>query len=67
MKAVVIAKSADYLVSVKDCIANAYGTSNLVADVANHKLFFDFSTHNAVEGLREKLMTLGSVIEIIYL
>lgn len=67
MKAVVISKNPKQDTSIKKCVANSSGISNLKIDLANHKFTFEFSTHNAMEGLREKLMAFGFAIEFIYL
>ncbi|WP_034059205.1 hypothetical protein [Lacinutrix jangbogonensis] len=67
MKAAVISKSVEYYASIKECVSNTKGITNLVADASNQKLIFEFSTHNVVEGLREKLIVFGSAIEFVYL
>ncbi|AUC81117.1 hypothetical protein [Lacinutrix sp. Bg11-31] len=66
MKAIVISKNAKEYTFIKDCIANTKGVSNLEVDIINNKFIFDFSTHNIIEGLREKLIAFGFVVEFIY-
>ncbi len=66
MKAIVISKNPKQDSSIKKCVANSSGISNLEIDVASHKFTFEFSTHNAIEGLREKLIAFGFAIEFIY-
>lgn len=67
MKVTIISKDYKYDASIKKCVSNTKGISNLVVDNINHKFTFDFKTHNVIEGLREQLIALGSVIEFVYL
>lgn len=66
MKAIVISKNSEYDLFIKDCITNTIGVTNLLVDEINHKFTFDYSTHNIIEGLREKLIAFGSAIEVNY-
>lgn len=66
MKATVISKNSKYDASIHKCVSNTNGISNLVFDKINHKLTFDFTTHNVIEGLREKLIAFGFAVELIY-
>ncbi|APY00500.1 hypothetical protein [Lacinutrix venerupis] len=67
MKAAVITKSTEYYISIKECLINTQGISNLIEDASNNKIIFEFTTHNAVEGLREKLIIFGTAIEFVFL
>ncbi|WP_299382087.1 hypothetical protein [uncultured Lacinutrix sp.] len=66
MKAIVISKESKNDSSIKNCLANTKGISNLVVDKINHKFIFEFSTHNVIEGVREKLISLGFDFEFVF-
>lgn len=65
MKAIVISKNPKNYKSIKKCVMTSFGISNVEIDASNHQFTFEFTTHNAMEGLREKLLAFGFAIEFI--
>jgi len=66
MKAKVILDDTKFNNSIMSIITNTRGISNVVIHKTNNTLTLQFSTHNTIEGLREKLLALGLCFELIY-
>ncbi|MBW1298921.1 hypothetical protein [Aquimarina litoralis] len=66
MKATMLIKNLsnkDYSGFIKKNILFSEGISNIVIDLAHYKITFDYTSHNALEGLKSKLINLGFLLK----